>query len=156
MNRPPRIRPRPPHLVNGVRFVVPALVLGLGALAGPASPGAEEVSKLAGRWTWSWKDPADKTHRHSMEVEGVPAKLAARERFDNQEPVQVQNLKFDGKKVRFSVTRGERQSDYSGALDGDVINGTVTVTYEGQSTEYPWKATRDTVKKPMPTPPPTP
>jgi len=143
MNRPPPIRLR--QLVSGA--LLPA-VLGLCALAPPARLGAEEVSKLAGKWTWSWKDPAGQTHRHTMEVEGVPAKLAARELYDDEPAVKVEGLKLEGKAVRFKVTRGKRVTEYRGELEGDTIDGTVTVTLEDQTNEFPWKATRDTAKTP--------
>jgi len=48
---------------------------------------AANVSKLAGAWTWWWKDQSGRTHRHLLEVEGIGTKLAARERFDDQSPV---------------------------------------------------------------------
>jgi hypothetical protein len=90
------------------------------------------------------------THRHVLEVEGTGAKLAARERFDDEPPVKVADLSFREKNVRFTVVRGKHRAAYSGVLaDADSINGTVTVTDEGESHEWVWKAKR----KPAPAPP---
>ena len=118
--------------------VAPLLVAG----SGRSALGAD-VSGLAGTWTWSWKDAEGKEHRHVLDVEGVDTKLAARERLDDLPPVRVNNLKLADKRVRFSVVRGNTRADYSGVwADPNTINGTVTVTTEGQSKEEVWKATR--------------
>ena len=104
---------------------------------------AEEVPGLAGAWTWSWKDTAGQTHRHLLEVEGLGAKVAARERFDDLEPAPVQNLQVAGKNIRFTIVRGNRSAEYRGILaDRDSINGTVLVTFSGETSEDPWEATR--------------
>jgi len=139
-NRPPRILIR--RLTAGL---MPVLVW---AFSAPAVFAADEVSKLAGQWNWTWKDPAGDTHRHSLDVEGIDTKLAARERFDDQPAVKVEKLTLDGKKVRFAVVRGQKRSEYEGALEGEAIKGTVTVTYDGQSEEFTWKATREKAKDP--------
>ena len=119
------------------------LVVGPGRLASGA-----DVSGLAGTWSWSWKDAEGKEHRHVLEVEGVDTKLAARERVDDLPPVRVNDLKRADKRVRFSVVRGKKRADYSGVwAETNTINGTVTVTTEGQSKEHVWKATRDEKKK---------
>ena len=108
-----------------------------------AFTGAADTSDLSGTWVWTWKDAAGQEHRHVLEVEGVGADLAARERFDDEEPVKASNLKRDGKKVRLTVVRGDRHADYSGVLaDANTINGTVTVKQGDQMHEYPWKAMR--------------
>jgi hypothetical protein len=116
------------------------------ALSGklPAQSADATEPKLAGTWTWTWKDAGGQTHRHTMEVEGVGAKLAAREIFDREPSVRVENLKLDGKAVRFRVVRGPRKAEYSGKVgDADHINGTVTVTAgDGVAVENVWKAER--------------
>lgn len=128
-------------------FTLSAVAIGVFLLAAAPRAGAEELSKLAGRWTWSWKDPSGTTHEHSLDVEGVGKKLAARERFDQEPAVKVDALTLDGKKVSFSVTRDQKRAEYSGALDGDTIKGVVIITIDGQKSEYPWNATRGTIKK---------
>ena len=62
----------------------------------PEPARAAEPPKLAGTWTWTWKDRIGETHRHILEVEGVGTKLAARELFDDQPAVAVSNLTLDG------------------------------------------------------------
>src|SRR5688572_27443041 len=105
------------------------------AASGRSGRGAD-VSGLAGTWSWSWKDAEGNEHRHVLDVEGVDTKLAARERLDDLPPVRVTDLKLVDKRVRFSVVRGKNRADYSGVwADADSINGTVTVTTEGQSKE---------------------
>lgn len=119
------------------------LVAGSGRLARGA-----DVSGLAGTWSWSWKDAEGKEHRHVLDIEGVDTKLAARERLDDLPPVRVSDLKLADKRVRFSVVRDKNRADYSGVwADSNTINGTVTVTTEGQSKENVWKATRRDKKK---------
>ncbi len=107
---------------------------------------ADDPPKLAGTWTWTWKDPQGETHRHVLEVEGIGTKLAARERFDDLAPVRVSDLKLDGKKIQFTVVRGAKRSDYKGVVadpDPDTMSGKVTITQEGQPTEFLWKAQRE-------------
>jgi hypothetical protein len=122
--------------------LLPALLLAASAAVADAQASADEP-KLAGTWTWTWKDGTGNTHRHILEVEGVGKTLAAREIFDDQAPVRVTNLKLNGQSVQFTVVRGERRADYSGKVDGpDTINGTVTTTAMGQTSEFVWKAER--------------
>ena len=109
------------------------------------SPGQDTATpKLAGNWTWTWKDALGQTHRHVLEVEGVGTKLAARELFDGQPAVPASNLKLDGKTIRFTVVRDQRKADYNGKVaDADLINGTVSVSSGGgQPEEFVWKAER--------------
>jgi hypothetical protein len=125
-------------------------IAGIVLAAGFVSAGASAADiDIAGTWTWQWKDAQNVTHRHVLEVEGKGNKLAARERFDDLDPVKVTDLKVTGKKVTFSVLRGDRRSAYSGSLSGaDTINGNVTVSVEGgDEAEYGWTATREPVKK---------
>jgi hypothetical protein len=126
------------------------------AIAGGASgqSRAPDVSRLAGSWVWSWKGPDGLTHRHVLEVEGVGKALAAREIFDDQPPVKVSNLLFDGTAVKFTVDRGARRAEYSGKMtDADTIQGTVTTTTTSESREFTWKAERK--KEPEPPKPDT-
>ena len=117
-------------------------VLGLSA-GNQLNAQADGMPNLAGTWTWTWKDGTGNTHRHVLEVEGTGTKLAAREIFDDQEPVRVGKLVLDGKSVKFTVMRGQNKSDYNGKVaDADHINGTVVVTTNGEATEFPWKAER--------------
>lgn len=108
----------------------------------------DKPASLVGTWRWSWKDADGVTHKHALEVEGTGDKLAAREVYDDQEPIKVTDLKRNGKKVTFSVLRGKRQSNYTGELKADDrIEGTVNVTVEGQNSEFGWESKRDTPKK---------
>jgi hypothetical protein len=129
---------------------IPFLSLTLLMVAAPSSDttvrAADDIPKLAGNWTWSWKGPAGETHRHLLEVEGIGTKLAARERFDDLESVPVRDLQLVGKSLRFSVVRGDRRADYSGIVaDRDTINGIVKVTVMDETTEFPWEAARKKV-----------
>lgn len=137
MSVPPRIR------------AVSLAVLGGLIFSFSATARAEKVPKLAGNWTWTWKDAAGETHRHVLEVEGLGTKIAARERFDDHPAVRVADLKLVGKKVRFSVVRDSRKAEYDGVVADDLsaINGTVTVTKDGQADEFPWKATPEAKAK---------
>ena len=78
------------------------------------------------------------------------ASASARERFDDLEAVKVEDFKVDGKKVTFSVKRGDRRAAYSGTVgDGDTINGMVTVTVaEDPASEFTWTAKRKASEKP--------
>ncbi|MBX6313254.1 MAG: hypothetical protein IRY99_10130 [Isosphaeraceae bacterium] len=121
----------------------------LGLLAAlPFWMAADEGPDLSGTWRWQWKDAQGQIHRHVLEVDGKGKDLVARERFDDQEPVKVTDLKVEGKKVHFSVRRGERRSIYDGTLaNADTINGTVQVSGpNNQPIEYGWTALRDRPK----------
>src|SRR3954463_11216463 len=123
--------------------------------SGTPARAADDLSDLAGTWTWSWKDPAGTTHQHLLEVEGVGSKLAAREEFDGLGPVPAREIRLDGKSVWFTVVRGERRADYHGVFaDRNTINGTVKITAEGETSEFRWAATRKPLPKPSPKPSP--
>lgn len=108
----------------------------------PAAP--EDPPKLSGTWTWKWKDAQGETHRHVLEVEGVGDKLAARERFDDNAAIKVDDLKLDGKTISFVVNRDKRRSRYKGTVaSADTINGMVSVVVDGQESEFGWTATRE-------------
>ncbi len=127
-------------------LLLPALALFL-ILPDAVSVRAGEAPKLAGSWTWEWKDGQGAVHRHVLEVEGDGATLAARERFDDLEPVKVEGLKVAGSKVNFAVRRGDRLATYSGTLaNADTINGKVVVAVENQSNELTWTAKRKPLK----------
>jgi len=131
---------------HAVRVLAVGLIVGLSGAAGAR---AEDDASLAGTWTWSWKDGDGETHRHVLEVEGKGANLSARERFDQLAPVKVNNLKVVGKKVNFSVLRGDWRANYEGSLSSaDTIDGKVTITGEGgQPTEFGWTAKREPARK---------
>lgn len=105
---------------------------------------ADDNVSLVGSWTWSWKDEQGEMHRHVLEVEQAKDGLSARERLDDQKPVKINDLTVKGRKVNFSVLRGERRAAYQGTIASqDTINGVVTVTGEGgQSNEFGWTAKR--------------
>ncbi|HEV3166154.1 MAG TPA: hypothetical protein VGZ22_19170 [Isosphaeraceae bacterium] len=124
----------------------------LGLLAGVpllAVARADDKVNLVGTWTWSWKDSQGDTHRHVLEVEAAGAGLSARERFDDEKPVKINDLKLSGRKVNFSVLRGKRRAAYQGTLaSADTINGIITVTDEGaEDSEFGWTAKREPAKK---------
>ncbi len=104
----------------------------------------DDASLLLGTWKWTWKDAEGAVHTHRLDVEGSGEKLAAREFYDEMEAIKVVDLKLTGKKVSFSVLRGNRQSSYTGTLQAkDRIEGLVNVSIEGQTSEYGWEATRE-------------
>ena len=115
----------------------------------PRAPADEPDVDLAGTWTWSWKDGQGETHRHVLEVEGRGKTLTARERFDDQGAVKVADLKVVGKKVNFTVIRGDRRATYSGEVTkADTIVGKVLVSgSDNQGNEYGWTAKREPVEK---------
>lgn len=124
------------------------LLLAAGLAPAFAADPKPAASPLAGTWTWKWQDEKGDTHRHVLEVEGAGSKVAAREEFDDMPAVKVEDLKLEGKSVRFTVRRGERRTEYKGKLEGDdTINGKVTVLVDGQNNEFGWTATRKPVKK---------
>lgn len=127
-----------------------AIFLGLMALgiSKTATAREESVPDLAGQWSWKWQDAEGETHRHVLEVEGKPPKLAARERFDDLPPVRVDDLKLEKDEIRFTVRRGEKTARYEGKVAGpDTINGKVTILEGGQSTPFGWTARRERPQK---------
>ena len=75
-------------------------------------------------------------------------KLTARERFDEEDSIKVDDLKLKGDNVSLSVKRGERMAEYKGKLVGTkTINGIVNVVVNGQAQEFQWTAERALPKK---------
>lgn len=144
--------------------LIPGAILAL-SLAGPApadEPAATPTGadRLIGTWTWSWKDRDNNTHRHVLTVVGSEGKVTARERFDDEVPVKVNDLKVKDDRVTFFILRGDRRAAYTGKFaDADTINGDVRVTGPGnEDQEYGWTAKRsdDEAKKAAEEEPPPP
>jgi hypothetical protein len=109
---------------------------------------AQDPKSLVGTWTWSWKDGQGEKHTHFLDVESSGERLVARERFDDQVPVKVTDLKLLGKRVTFTVMRGDGRASYDGSLAStETINGTVTIARDGQVDEYGWTAKKEAPKK---------
>jgi hypothetical protein len=131
----------------------PSSTLALAALAvaigAPRAVLAAGPDDLAGSWTWTWKDGQGKTHKHVLDVESAAGKLAARERFDDEESVKVDDLKVKGDDVSFVVKRKARTAEYKGKLiGGKTINGIVNVAVNGEAQEFQWTAERALPAKP--------
>ncbi|HEX8204248.1 MAG TPA: hypothetical protein VF590_27470 [Isosphaeraceae bacterium] len=126
--------------VSRRKLLALALALSCPVLAAAATEGDAD---LAGTWTWSWQDAQGQTHRHVLEVVAAGAQVAVRERFDELQPVTVNDLKVDGPRITFSVLRGERHAEYAGTrANPDTFNGTVTVTYQNRNEKFAWTAKR--------------
>lgn len=104
----------------------------------------EPAPRLEGFWTWRWEDQEGTVHKHVLNVERAGDKLAASERFDESEPVEVEELKVKGKEISFVVPRGELRATYFGKIaSNDTINGEVQVrNAAGQVEKYGWTAKR--------------
>jgi hypothetical protein len=115
--------------------------------AGPAPD--DKPMNMAGTWRWKWTDAEGTVHNHVLEVEGEGKTLSARERFDDGEPVKVNDLAIDGKTVSFSVTRGALHASYKGKFkSADHIDGTVDTTNAEKPVEqFAWSADRDDTAK---------
>jgi len=115
-----------------------------------ASPAVDDKPMtMAGTWRWKWTDAEGVVHHHVLEVEGEGQTLSARERFDEEKPVKVNDLKIDGKTITFSVTRGTHRAAYKGKFkSADHIDGTVgTNDAEDPVEEFGWSADREEVDK---------
>jgi hypothetical protein len=125
------------------------LFLAVCAAAASAGLAADDKSdkpmNMAGTWRWKWTDAKGTVHHHVLEVEGEGKTLSARERFDDGQPVKVNDLAIDGKTVTFSVTRGALHAAYKGKFkSADHIDGTVNTTNaEEPVEEFGWSADRD-------------
>lgn len=109
------------------------------------SADGEKPMKMAGTWRWKWTDAKGVIHHHVLEVEGEGKTLSARERFDDEKPVKINDMKVEGKTVTFSVTRGDHHAAYKGKFKSDDhIDGTVDVNERQEvSEEYGWSADRE-------------
>lgn len=118
------------------------------ALMVTSAASAAGPDTLVGTWTWTWKDGEGKTHKHVLDVESAAGKLTARERFDDQDSIKVDDLKLTGDDVFLSVKRRDRMAEYKGKLVGTkTINGVVNVVVNGQAQEFQWTAERALPKK---------
>lgn len=119
-------------------------VLSLG-IAATGLAAADPPMAMAGTWRWKWSDAEGVVHHHVLEVEGKGKTLSARERFDDEKPVKIDDMKIDGKTVTFSVLRGQHRAAYKGKFKtADHIDGTVGVNdAEDPVEEYGWSADRE-------------
>jgi hypothetical protein len=112
--------------------------------AEPARSAPEPAPKLEGYWTWRWEDDEGTIHKHLLNVERAGNKLAASERLDDSDPVEVEELEVKGKEVSFVVPRGKLRAAYFGKFaSDDTINGEVQITNDaGQVEKFGWTAKR--------------
>ena len=130
-------------LMNACKHVVWGWIV-LALMTSGAVAFADEPVAVAGTWTWQWKDAQGETHKHTLVVEGTGDKLAGRERFDDESAVKVDDLKVSGKTIQFSVSRKKSRAEYKGTIaSGETINGEVTITNDGQASEFGWTAKRE-------------
>ncbi len=104
----------------------------------------EPTPRFEGFWTWRWEDEDGTIHKHRLNVERAGDKLAASERFDDEDPVEVEELELKGQQVSFVVPRGKLRAFYTGKFaSDDTINGEVQVTNAaGLVEKYGWTAKR--------------
>lgn len=127
-----------------VSFAVPSVFLVVLVMAPPSRSADEPAPRFDGFWTWKWEDQDGAIHRHVLNVENTGKKLAASERFDDEKPVDVEELKVKGNEVSFVVPRSQMRALYVGKFaSDDTINGEVQVTNAaGQVEKYGWTAKR--------------
>ena len=103
-------------------------------------------SGAAGKWTWTFKRPDGKEVKSVLTLKQDGQKLTGVSKLDTGEEHQIENGKFEGGTVSFSITRvRDGQSvtaNYAGKLDADTITGKVTAKRGGQDISNDWKATR--------------
>ena len=130
--------------MRSVSFAIPSLCFAIFIMPPPASSADEPAPKFDGFWTWKWEDQDGTIHKHVLNVESAGNKLAASERFDDQDPVEVEELKVKGNEVSFVVPRGKLRAFYVGKFaSDDTINGEVQVTNAaGQVEKFGWTAKR--------------
>lgn len=116
------------------------------------------ASDLTGSWTWSWKDADGNTHRHLLVIEGEPGNQVGREKLDELEPTEVQELGLKNDVVSFAVVRGETRAEYTGKFaDGDTINGEVRILRPSNRVDvFGWTAQRVKSTPEAADPPPVP
>ncbi len=106
-----------------------------------------------GEWTWTSRFGRRGQERENKivlrkEGEGLAGHVIAR---GGEMPID--DAELDGDRVRFEVTmendNGEFTSTYAGRIDGDLLQGTMTVQFGERSFERPFKAAR-VLPKPEP------
>jgi len=107
----------------------------------PAVQGAEDPT---GTWKWSTMFN-NQTRESTLKLKLEDGKLSGAMLGRNDQEIPIEDAKFEGDKVSFSVTRsrGEQKftSKYSGTVSGDTIKGTVEMPgRDGQTRSREWEA----------------
>ena len=124
-----------------IRALTLASVVVATLVIAPAVQGAEDPTG-----TWKWSTMFNNQTREStlkLKLEGGKLSGAMLGRNDQETPIE--DAKFEGDKVSFSVTRsrGEQKftSKYSGTVSGDTIKGTIEMPgRDGQTRSREWEA----------------
>lgn len=124
-----------------IRALALASVVVATLVIAPAVQGAEDPT---GTWKWSTMFN-NQTRESTLKLKLEGGKLSGAMLGRNDQEIPIEDAKFEGDKVSFSVTRsrGEQKftSKYSGTVSGDTIKGTVEMPgRDGQTRSREWEA----------------
>jgi hypothetical protein len=109
------------------RTLIFAVTLALLSLTGTAA--AED---LTGKWTGTWESIGNprgtftEAHQMTLKQDGAAITGTTGPRPDFQ--WEIQNAKLEGNKLTFNSATGQMQLVFALEVEGDSMNGTVTVT----------------------------
>ena len=132
-----------PFLHSFARGVAVLLLL---SSAGTISTRAAELSRLNGRWRWTFTMPDGVETRPLVKLRYDGRTLTGSARYRHATETPITSAKFDGQLISFQVVRqaNDRRvvTRYSGTLNGDVIQGKIQSNWNGEVQSYPWEARR--------------
>jgi hypothetical protein len=130
------------------RFVGLSIVLSIACLAHADSPTTAPAGDASGSWKWTVATQDGTTINHSAKLVQNGEKLTGTffDGYDNKQ-FDIKDGRFKDGQVTLKITRSTDNGDlhlaFSGKLDGDKIDGKLTITFgDGDPMEMDWHAQR--------------
>ena len=115
-----------------------------GAEKNKDSESSDEDVSPTGTWTWTRNSPGGTTHP-VLTLKEKKGKVTGTYK-DEKNEYEVKDGSFDNGNVEFVLTIGFQDEEldvlYSGDVGKDSIEGTLSMEFNGQAREYPWKPKR--------------
>lgn len=119
-------------------------------LAGEKKPASEKPAAL-GTWELEYEYQGRSiVDRYELKADDA-GKYSGRLLRDGKQVTTLDDIKIDGDKVTFDAsgtTEGtDWEVDFEGKVEGDMIEGMVKITVNGQTYDLPWKPKRVTADR---------
>ena len=116
-------------------------------LAATSSFAVAQSSPIDPSGTWRWKYEIDgKTREDSVSIQSDSGKVIGTFRGIPEKPIEIKTAKLKDNQLSFTVEYKEKDQSvsiaFSGKIKQDDLEGTVTVTTDAGTEEYPWTPKR--------------
>ena len=133
------------QFVRTVRAV--AVLAAALAIAGTVRAADEKKANAEGTWKWTQQGRNNQSYQSTLKITKDGDKLKGMMTGRNDQQYPVENLKVEGDKISFTVTRefggNKFVMAYQGTISGDTIKGKTESERGGEKQSRDWEAKRE-------------